>query len=77
MVRCAHCSVNLPRSEAILSKGRFFAAKSTGDWAADRPFSPYRPACRLLAVLYHLNLFRFTRRSPHWRTPWRICLACA
>jgi uncharacterized protein len=27
MVRCAHCSVNLPRSEAILSKGRFFCSE--------------------------------------------------
>lgn len=24
MVKCAHCSVNLPRSEAILSGGDFF-----------------------------------------------------
>lgn len=24
MVRCAHCGVNLPRSEAILSQGDFY-----------------------------------------------------
>jgi uncharacterized protein len=24
MVKCAHCGVNLPRSEAIFSKGEFF-----------------------------------------------------
>lgn len=24
MVRCAHCHVNLPRSEAILSRGEFY-----------------------------------------------------
>lgn len=24
MVKCAHCGVNLPRSEAILSSGEFF-----------------------------------------------------
>lgn len=24
MVKCAHCGVNLPRSEAILSQGEFF-----------------------------------------------------
>lgn len=24
MVKCAHCGVNLPRSEAILSRGEFF-----------------------------------------------------
>ena len=24
MVKCAHCGVNLPRSEAIFSKGDFF-----------------------------------------------------
>ena len=26
MVRCAHCRVNLPRSEAILSKGEFYCS---------------------------------------------------
>jgi len=24
MVRCVHCGVNLPRSEAVLSRGEFF-----------------------------------------------------
>ncbi|WP_413437263.1 PP0621 family protein [Sulfuriferula sp. GW1] len=24
MVRCMHCGVNLPRSEAVLSRGEFF-----------------------------------------------------
>lgn len=24
MVKCAHCAVNLPRSEALLTKGEFF-----------------------------------------------------
>lgn len=24
MVKCAHCGVNMPRSEAIFSKGEFF-----------------------------------------------------
>ena len=24
MVKCAHCGVNMPRSEAILSQGEFF-----------------------------------------------------
>lgn len=24
MVKCAHCGVNMPRSEAILSQGQFF-----------------------------------------------------
>lgn len=26
MVRCAHCQVNLPRSEAILSRGEFYCS---------------------------------------------------
>jgi uncharacterized protein len=26
MVRCAHCSVNLPKSESILSQGNFFCS---------------------------------------------------
>jgi uncharacterized protein len=27
MVKCAHCGVNLPRSEAILTKGKFFCSQ--------------------------------------------------
>jgi uncharacterized protein len=27
MVKCAHCGVNLPRSEAILTKGEFFCSR--------------------------------------------------
>ena len=27
MVKCAHCGVNLPRSEAIFSKGEFFCTQ--------------------------------------------------
>jgi uncharacterized protein len=27
MVRCEHCGVNLPRSEALLSRGRFFCSE--------------------------------------------------
>lgn len=26
MVKCAHCGVNLPRSEAIFSKGEFYCS---------------------------------------------------
>jgi uncharacterized protein len=26
MVKCAHCGVNLPRSEAFLSQGKFFCS---------------------------------------------------
>ncbi len=26
MVRCAHCRVNLPRSEAILARGEFYCS---------------------------------------------------
>ncbi|MGO9445436.1 MAG: PP0621 family protein [Thiobacillaceae bacterium] len=27
MVKCAHCGVNLPRSEAILTQGQFFCSR--------------------------------------------------
>jgi uncharacterized protein len=27
MVKCAHCGVNLPRSEAILTKGEFYCSR--------------------------------------------------
>jgi uncharacterized protein len=27
MVKCAHCGVNLPRSEAFLSKGEFYCSR--------------------------------------------------
>jgi uncharacterized protein len=27
MVKCAHCGVNLPRSEAILTRGKFFCSR--------------------------------------------------
>lgn len=27
MVKCAHCGVNLPRSEAILTQGKFYCSR--------------------------------------------------
>jgi uncharacterized protein len=27
MVKCAHCGVNLPRSEAFMSKGEFYCSR--------------------------------------------------
>lgn len=32
MVRCAHCGIHLPRSEALLQGGRTGAARNTPGW---------------------------------------------
>ncbi len=31
MVRCAHCGVHLPKSEGVLSAGKFFCSKEHRD----------------------------------------------
>ncbi|MBI5331712.1 MAG: hypothetical protein HZB71_14010 [Betaproteobacteria bacterium] len=35
MVRCAQCGVNLPRSEAILSQGKFYCCEAHRQGAPD------------------------------------------
>ena len=37
MVRCTHCGVHLPRSEAVVSRGEFFAPMSIANSIRSNP----------------------------------------
>lgn len=69
IIQCAHCSVHLPKSEAITQEGRFYCSQEHLDSLDDRgwlgsaawrisPNQDYRPADLVpdLVVIHHISL---------------------